>query len=379
MKLLYTPAVILLALLILSDGASAQTYTAVRSRDWHVPSGVNAWDLNGEPPATCSNCVITINSGVTVTLNTSVTLTNSSTLVIGSDPGLGSARLIIPASGATDWTGSNTVILDNDGSTPANIIRLLSGGSIDATGTAPGASYDGIITVYNGSTPATYSKLLGNGASVFSGTTVINNSPPSNPNPLIGPATLSSDGILPIKLAGFEARLGKNVVNLDWTTVLEANSDHFAVERSTDGGSHWQTLGTVAARGFSSVAVNYSFTDQSPATGVSQYRLQLVDRDGKYAYSPIKVVRSGLISGVSVFPNPAKDYVNISLGSEAVANLSIRLVNQSGQVLIEKKLSNAAGTTLSLPVNSYPTGNYLVLVTGADGSQQISKLFISRQ
>jgi hypothetical protein len=101
-------------------------------------------------------------------------------------------------------------------------------------------------------------------------------------------------------LVNFNAVLDNNVVNLSWTTAEEINSNHFAVERSADA-SHWQAIGTVTAKGFSSIAVNYSFIDESPSSGVNYYRLQIVDNDGKYKYSAVKVVRSSLTKD-SVFP-----------------------------------------------------------------------------
>jgi hypothetical protein len=389
MKHVYVLATALLTLLAISNGASAQTftggtYTAVRSGNWQT-AGPNIWDPSGQPPSVCNNCSITIFSGVTVTLNTTITLGNSSVLSIGNDANNGSAKLIIPASGSSDWAGSNSIMLANDGSIPANTIKLHdASSSIDATGTIAGTmanpSYDGVIEVFASSVPAVYSKLLGNGASTFSGLTSINQTPSSNKDPMIGGSSLDANGILPITLESFDAVSEKATVELTWTTAQEFNSDHFAIQRSTDGGSHWNTLGKVAASGFSSLPVSYSYNDGTPATGVNDYRLQSVDRDGKSTYSFIKVVRTGLISSISVFPNPATDYVNVSLSSnEAAGGISIRILNQSGQVLAERRLENAAGTTVSMPVGSYPQGNYLILVAGADGSKQVSKLFISRQ
>jgi hypothetical protein len=84
------------------------------------------------------------------------------------------------------------------------------------------------------------------------------------------------------------------------------------------------------------------------------------------------------VSAVSVYPNPAHDYVNVTLGSTATGNTLIRLFNQSGQVLLERNLSNAGGTTVPLAVSSYPEGSYIIVVTGADGSRQINKLLITK-
>jgi hypothetical protein len=379
MKKLYPFATLLLSI-IFSNGAEAQTYsatyTAVRNKPWHVESGLNAWDPNGEPPAHCSNCQVIINSGVTVTLNTTVTLSGASVLKIGTD-GSGATALLINSSNATATgfaTGFN-IILPNDGSSPSNQIVLNDNISmVSATGAG---TYDGILTSYTSGSVTTYFKQVGNAPSGFVGDVAVNSGAVAYQT-LTGTKTLNGTGTLPIILSGFEARLNSDKVDLSWTTLIEINADYFIIERSTDGGAKWLTLGTVAARGNSSGNASYSYTDANPAAGVAQYRLQMVDLDKKTAYSPIKTVRTGLITGVSIYPNPARDFVNVSVGGNETSSLSIRLLNQSGQLLAEKKVTSAGGTTVSLPVSTYPAGNYLIVVKGTDGSQQVSKLFISK-
>jgi len=380
MKKLYSLTTLSLAFLLLVKGAAAQTYTggvytAVRNGNWHNTSGPNPW-ATVEPPANCINCSITINSDVTVHLNSSVTLSGSSLLTIGSDNSGNLAALVIDRStGATDFASAHNILLSNDGSSPANAIRMASTSSfINAAGLDV---YDGILTTFG----TTSFKQLGSAPQGFDGNVAKNGAPASYGTSLLGPVTLSADGTLPIVLSAFAATLNGKEVDLNWTTDLEVNADHFAIQRSTDAGAHWQIIGTVTAKGNSAVATNYSFTDASPASGTSEYRLQSVDKDAKFTYSDIKTIRNGLIGTVNIFPNPAKDYVNITLGSSdnATGNLSVRLISQSGQLLVEKKVTNTGGTTVSLAVSSYPQGNYLIQVTGADGTQQISKLFISRQ
>jgi hypothetical protein len=92
----------------------------------------------------------------------------------------------------------------------------------------------------------------------------------------------------------------------------------------------------------------------------------------------VKTIRNGLIGSVSVFPNPAHDYVNVTLGGKSTESLLIRLYNQSGQLLMMKNVSNAGGSTVALPVSGYPTGTYMIVVNGADGSKQVSNVLISK-
>jgi len=278
--------------------------------------------------------------------------------------------LITPSSGTSLATGHNAVLDTLPGSSK---VFLATGTSIiDAT---QAGTYDGIFSL--SFSTFIFTKIVGNSPLTFSSSGQIISTASPSFNIITGPSTLSSGGTLPVVLTNFEAVLNNGVVNLLWTTSQENNSDHFGIERAKDG-THWQTLGTVAAAGFSSIPVNYSFTDQSPSDNVNYYRLQMVDKDGKYKYSPIKVVNGTEVKGLRVFPNPANSFVNVTLGSDIGAGTTIRLINQFGQALYERKLDHAAGTTFTIPVSGYAQGNYIIQIAGEDGSRQSRKLLISR-
>jgi hypothetical protein len=375
MNKLYTLTLAFSCLVFLSLSSSAQysggTYTAVQPGLWHTASGPGIWQA-AEPPQNCSNCLITLNVEGTVTLNTNITLSSNSALVIG---GAGSTTVLtVGNSNANDFASSYNIILANDGT--GTSLQLVNASSLmNASGAG---AFDGILTsfTFNGST--TYFKQVGTAPSGFVGNTIASNSNASYGTTLVGPATLSSGGILPIILAEFSAVVDNGFVDLAWTTDLEINSDHFVVQASTNAGASWTNIGTVAAQGNSALPVNYSFTDSKPATGTNEYRLEMVDRDGKLAYSAVKAVRIGLMSSVSVYPNPATDYINVVLTGDATVSANIRLISMAGQTLLEKNVSNAGGTTVPLTVGGYPQGSYLIVVTGSDGTKQMNKILISK-
>jgi hypothetical protein len=375
MKKLYTLTLVISCLLFSSLSSSAQyaggTYTAVTAGNWHTASGPGIWQTV-EPPQNCVNCLIVLNIEGTVTLNTTVTLSDNATLQIG---GTGNTTVLtIGNSGASGFATSNSIILANDGT--GNTIQLLTSSSFLNASAA--GTYDGVLTSFTSGGVTSYFKQVGTAPSGFVGNNVASNSNASYGTTLIGVANLGSGGTLPIILANFSAVVDNGAVDLAWTTDLEINSDHFVVQSSTNAGASWDNIGTVTAQGNSAIAVNYSFTDKKPATGTSEYRLEMVDRDGKYAYSPVKAVRIGLMSSISVYPNPATDYVNIALSGDASVSANIRLINLSGQVLMEKNVSNAGGTTVPLTISNFPQGSYLIVVTGSDGTKQVNKILIAK-
>ncbi len=374
MKQLYsgTLTVLTLSFFFLSSSAqSGGTYTAIQAGNWHTISGPGIWQA-AEPPQDCNNCKIVLNVEGTINLNTNVNLSNNSTVVIG---GTGNTTVLaIGNSGASNFANSFSIIMANDGTT--NKVELVNG-STSVNASAAGV-YDGLLTSFSSGGSTTDFKQVGIAPSGFVNNSIEDNAPAPFGTTLVGAANLNSQGILPIILASFNAAVDNGSVDLAWATDLEINSDHFTIQSSTNAGTTWNTVGTVPAAGNSAAVLDYSFTDNRPATGTSEYRLVLVDRNGNAAYSAVKAVRIGSTSTVSVYPNPASDYINVSLGGDASVSTNIRLVNLAGQVLMEKNVTNARGTIVPLSVSSLPSGNYLVVITGTDGSKQVNKILITK-
>ena len=381
MKKLYT---LICAGLLISFTASAQytnTYTAQTPGNWDNGGGPSIWSAN--PPQFCNNCLVNLTpaGGGIINMNSRITLSGNSKMVVGTGVTL-----------LFNNSGNNSL---NDLANPQNFAVVLSDvglntitwvdntATINATNAGP---YDGILTATTNivNQDYTFLKEIGNAPVQFhvvapNSVTITNTDNALLGTTFSGPNTLNNFGSLPIILVSFTANLDESVVDLAWTTSSEVNADHIAIQRSVDAGSHWSTIATKAASAKDTyVATNYTYTDSKPASGTSEYRLQLVDKDGKVAYSQVKTVRNGLIGAVSVFPNPAHDYVNVTLGGSATGSILIRLYNQSGQLLQMKNVGNAGGSTVALSVGAYPTGTYTIVVNGADGSKQVSSVLIPK-
>ncbi len=376
MNKLYT-LIVLSGLLSSSHSLFAQQgghYVTIQAGNWHTASGPGIWQ-GSEPPSNCNDCLIELKAPGQYVLNTSITVSNGTQIQLGD--GTNIAQLLIPSSNSNTPTpaafsqGYN-IIMSTSGA--ESVIQVAANALVSA-GSA--GTYDGIIV----NDPSnTNTKMLGNAPSVFNGNTptAYSSLPAAYETTINGAAVLSSTGTLPITLTSFDAKLVGTQVELSWATSSESNSDHFAVLRSVDAGSHWETLGTVAAQGTSTTNVDYSYTDFKVPAGTIEYRLQLVDKDGRYVYSGVDVVSGGPITSVSVYPNPAHDYANVTVAGSAAMSATIRLFNQSGQMLVEKNVANAGGTVTALPIGGYPEGTYVIVVSGSDGSKSTLKVLVTK-
>ncbi|PZR24031.1 MAG: hypothetical protein DI535_22805 [Citrobacter freundii] len=123
-------------------------------------------------------------------------------------------------------------------------------------------------------------------------------------------------GTLPVKLVYFKAKPVAGSVQITWKTATEINSLHFAIERSVDGRS-WETAGTVAAAGESSMPIEYSYTDKNPLPNRSLYRLRTVDRDGHTEFSSTaQIDMNAMENSITIYPIPAINTITVKGGSD---------------------------------------------------------------
>lgn len=183
----------------------------------------------------------------------------------------------------------------------------------------------------------------------------------TNPVPKNGATPAATCGALPLNLTSFSVQKAGSNVQINWSTAQEQNSKNFEVQRSTDQ-NNWSTVATVAATGSSNTTANYSATDYSPAQGVNYYRLKIVDADNSYTMSEVKSVNFASGFAVSISPNPASTYINVTLGGNGSSRVIMSDLN--GKVVY-----NQTTTAPKLQINSstFAKGMYIIkVVNGSD-------------
>ena len=157
-------------------------------------------------------------------------------------------------------------------------------------------------------------------------------------------------GALPLTLLQFTGSIQNSVALLNWHTTNENNTSHFEIESSADG-RIFGNRATVNANGSGSNAYSFSLAVNQPTT---YYRLKMMDKDGRFTYSPIVKISQLKNQSITVFPNPVSDMVTIS-GLQQ--NGVVKLFAADGKVLQHQVV---AAQSITLKMGSYPTGNYLL-------------------
>ena len=177
-----------------------------------------------------------------------------------------------------------------------------------------------------------------------------------------------TNAVLPVALTAFTARRDdRQAVQLRWTTATEQNSSHFEVERAgTD--RRFETIGRVAAAGFSSAVRSYTFVDAAPLAGPAYYRLRAVDLDGSATLSRTVSVASERVVTLQVGPNPSLGEAYARL-SGATGNVQWTLHDQVG-----RRLFHLRGGS-EWRIHDLPGGTYL-LTAETDGDRYTRRLVV---
>lgn len=220
--------------------------------------------------------------------------------------------------------------------------------------------------------------LRGSNASQFPWSAVQADVNGGNRNPFTGDIWWVSASTEPAQLItlpatglNLNAALNGNDVVLNWKTLTEINSDHFEIERSTDG-RNFTSIASRNAAGNSVTETRYNLVDVNMNVPAYYYRIKLVDNDNRFSYSNVAMVRkAGSVKDVRMYPNPASSQLNLEF-SNAKGNYVITLYNQAGQEMVSQQANiNYAVQYISVNRNTLASGSYLVKVRSTDSGEVI--------
>lgn len=186
--------------------------------------------------------------------------------------------------------------------------------------------------------------------------------PDSSWNNCVSPLPNNIPGPLPVIYGAPLAAtlLDNDHVKLTWSTEIEINTSHFAIERRVGFSGDFIEVGRQEAVGNSSTSFSYSFIDYSVPKGHIFYRLTQVDDDGAQSRSNIAEIFMGHQNQtlVDVLTGDRGDFIEFNIVGEGKAELN--LMNISGQLVSRKDLGVLGGESVHrLETSSLASGLYL--------------------
>jgi hypothetical protein len=178
--------------------------------------------------------------------------------------------------------------------------------------------------------------------------------------PCISAIEVINLSLLPVHLTSFTATINTKQVLLKWSSTNELNFDHYEVQHSTNANT-FNTIERVAADNSANNIKWYSTIHANPAPAENFYRLKMVDRNGTYAYSPIRMILFNKEAVVTAYPNPFLSSLNI-IGMQDNSTSTVTVINISGQRIVQKTFKgftqlNAVGWNPGTYIVQVNTGN----------------------
>jgi hypothetical protein len=156
-----------------------------------------------------------------------------------------------------------------------------------------------------------------------------------------------------VQMSTFKVDSMRCEASIKFTTTKENRISKFQLQHSVDGITY-STISTFAPKGDNS---EYEFLHATPISGKNYYRIVFVEPSGDYKVSDIvtTTVKCDENEPVLVlYPNPARDYINIS---GLVGNYEIRIINMNGRVVSAVSTSNS---TENIDISILPAASYIV-------------------
>lgn len=178
---------------------------------------------------------------------------------------------------------------------------------------------------------------------------------------------ICADVTTPVALGQLAASNNSFGNTISWSSISETANKGFEVQRSTDG-VNFTTIAFVASKalnGNSSSTIQYSYIDENPAIGENYYRVKQVDLNANSSFTNIAKIIKGLANtdGLTLYPNPAKDRLNIALNSLNGKKSTITVFNNNGKSVRQISLLGTGSLlNTSVSLDGLANGLYFIKV-----------------
>ncbi len=170
----------------------------------------------------------------------------------------------------------------------------------------------------------------------------------------------SSTGVLAVNDLKLSAKQLNNNVMLQWSALQENNNAKFEVEKSIDA-IVFNKTSDVLSKGNTTTQNNYWAEDNNPSA-INYYRIKAIAKDGKVSFSPtVKlVIKANNNVAIVIAPNPVQEAANIILESKISTNVSYKMINTMGNVVVAGNMQLQKGINkISKNIAILAAGTYL--------------------
>lgn len=172
---------------------------------------------------------------------------------------------------------------------------------------------------------------------------------------------------LPLLQVDFWAKQNISSNEIVFKTSAESDVLNITLEKSTDG-VNFKFVETVLPK--NDIQTNtYKFIDNNILKTKTWYRIKITGKDGNVTYSKTLLLQDEQLrtKTLNIFPNPAKNDLQISINKIVSNRISIKIINTAGIQVWQKNIDSLKdnyNTTVS--IENFARGNYFIILSDGD-------------
>jgi hypothetical protein len=149
--------------------------------------------------------------------------------------------------------------------------------------------------------------------------------------------------ILPTTILAFKGQNKDGFGALQWASENEVAELSYIVERSDDGGTNFTPIGTLDATAPFGQGTSYHFTDPSPLTARTYYRINMGTPNYHQYSGDVLLGNTAIAFTAHSLANPFADHIPLELTAPADGTALITLVDMYGRVIVQKRQAIGQG------------------------------------
>ncbi|MBK9984438.1 MAG: choice-of-anchor B family protein [Saprospiraceae bacterium] len=176
-----------------------------------------------------------------------------------------------------------------------------------------------------------------------------------------------TNNTLGLEFLSFDATRQKKDARLAWTVSNVTDGNLFEVQRSSDGGKTYTSVGDVTYNEHQS---QYTFTDKNiPGQDKLFYRIDFVQLDGKTVHSPARSISPEHTEQIISVANPIASTLSLNI-LKPIESLDLNIYDMDGKLVWSHKESGVAGR-MDLPVAHLIPAQYVLTLNWPGGTENL--------
>jgi Secretion system C-terminal sorting domain/PA domain len=173
---------------------------------------------------------------------------------------------------------------------------------------------------------------------------------------------------------GIEAKAEFAQSRIEWVSNTGDKNDYFILEKYNFKTDKFEKMSIINSNHIAGFEEHVSY-DPKPSEGENHYRIQQIQLDGTVLMSEIRTVEfSSLLNGITIFPNPIEDEINISMKDYLGKTVDIALFDMQGKNIISRHIEVLQTPTITLPLNEKALMGQYMMHIKAKGNREVVKM-----